>query len=110
MITITANAARQIRESAERGNMKELPMRIAATRNPDGSLHYGMGFDDNKLDGDVRISSGDIDVVVSPASLELLKGTVVDYVELEPGAWHFIFLNPNDPNYTPPPDQPVPAR
>jgi iron-sulfur cluster assembly protein len=26
----------------------------------------------------------------------------MDYVELEPGSWQFIFMNPNDPNYKPP--------
>ena len=28
----------------------------------------------------------------------------IDYVELEPGSWQFIFLNPNDPSYVPPQD------
>jgi iron-sulfur cluster assembly protein len=26
----------------------------------------------------------------------------MDYVEMEPGQFHFIFLNPKDPNYQPP--------
>ena len=32
----------------------------------------------------------------------LLEGTTLDYVELEPGEHQFIFMNPNDANYTPP--------
>ena len=102
MIKITPAAAEQIRSSASQGQMDDMSLRLAATRNPDGSLHYGMGFDDNQLDGDTHISSGDVDLVVSESSLQLLAGMTLDYVELEPGAWQFIFMNPNDPNYKPP--------
>ncbi len=102
MIKITPVAAEQIRNSANQGQMGGMSLRLAATRNPDGSIHYGMGFDDNQLDGDTHISSEDVDLVVSESSLPLLAGMTLDYVELEPGAWQFIFMNPNDPNYKPP--------
>lgn len=105
MIKITPVAAEQIRNSASQGQMDDMSLRLAATRNPDGSIHYGMGFDDNQLDGDTHISSGDVDLVVSESSLPLLAGMTLDYVELEPGAWQFIFMNPNDPNYKPPEGQ-----
>ncbi len=102
MITVTPSAAGQIRLSAKQGQMDGLAMRIAATRNPDGSIHYGMGFDDNRLEGDIHITSQGIDVVVSGSSMLLLSGTTLDYVEIEPGLFQFIFMNPNDPNFTPP--------
>jgi iron-sulfur cluster assembly protein len=102
MITITPAAAEQIRASAVQGNMEGMPMRIAAKRNPDGSIHYGMGFDDNQLEDDTLVTSEDIEVVVSESSKMLLDGLMLDYVELEPGAFQFIFQNPNDVNYTPP--------
>jgi iron-sulfur cluster assembly protein len=102
MITVTPAAAEQIRLSAKQGKMDGLPMRIAATRNPDGSLHYGMGFDDNRLQGDSHLSSEGIDLVVSGSSMLLLSGMTLDYVEIEPGTYQFIFMNPNDPNFTPP--------
>ena len=62
-----------------------------------------MGFDDNKAD-DVTVPAGDIDIIVSTSSAELLKDTTIDFVELEPDKFQFIFMNPNDPNYTPPAD------
>lgn len=102
MITITANAAKQIRLSAKQGHMEGMPLRIAAKHNPDGSVHYGMGFDDGDKDEDLRFQSEGIDVVVSPVSLELLTGVVLDFVEIEPGSFQFIFMNPNDPNYRAP--------
>jgi iron-sulfur cluster assembly protein len=101
MITVTPAAAAQIKLSAEQGKSEGMPLRIAATRNSDNSIHYGMGFDDSKED-DVTIAAGDIEIIVSAASAQLLKETTIDFVELEPGKFQFIFMNPNDPNYKPP--------
>jgi len=100
MITLTPEAAKQIRFSAKEGNLEGLPIRVAVTKNNDGSLHYGMGFDDVKED-DTSYTSDGVDVVVSEASKDLLTGTTIDYVELEPGNSQFIFMNPNDPDYKP---------
>ena len=101
MITLTPAAAAQIRLSAEQSKSQGMALRIAATRNSDQSIHYGMGFDDAKEE-DISITSEDIEIIVSPASADLLKNTVVDFVELEPEKFQFIFMNPNDPNYKPP--------
>lgn len=97
MITVTPEAAQHIKHSAKQGNMQGMQLRIAASRNEDGSLHYGLGFDDTTRDGDQTFSSEGIDIVVAPPSLDLLTGTVIDYVELEPGKYEVIFINPNDP-------------
>jgi iron-sulfur cluster assembly protein len=102
MINVTPAAAEQIRRSAKQGQMGGLPMRIAATRNPDGSIHYAMGFDDSRLDGDIPVSSEGIDIVVSGSSMPLVSGMTVDFVEIEPGSYQFIFMNPNDPHFKPP--------
>ena len=83
MITVTPAAARQIRLSAEQSHSSGMPLRIAATRNADKSIHYGMGFDDAKED-DISVKSDD--------------------VEIEPGRSEFIFMNPNDPSYVAPKD------
>ncbi|MEZ5540819.1 MAG: iron-sulfur cluster assembly accessory protein [Pseudomonadota bacterium] len=102
MITITPAAAEQIRASAQAGDMEGLAMRIAARREADGSIHYGMGFDDNAQEDDIRLHTGGIEILIGEASKILVDGMTVDYVELEPGSWQFIFLNPNDANYVPP--------
>ena len=103
MITVTEEAAKQIKLSAKQGKAEGMPLRIAATRNDDDSIHYGMGFDDSKED-DISITSREIEIIVSPVSADLLKDTVLDFVELEPGKHQFIFMNPNDPGYKPPQD------
>ena len=103
MIKVTPTAASQIKLSAQQGNSEEMPLRIAANKNSDDTIHYGMGFDDAKED-DISITSEDINIIVSPVSAELLKNTTLDFVEIEPGINQFIFMNPNDPEYTPPSD------
>ena len=101
MIEITPAAAAQIKLSLQESQADGLSLRIAATRNDDNSIHYGMGFDEVK-DIDISVNASEIDIIISPISAELLKDAKLDYVELEPGKHQFIFLNPNDPEYTPP--------
>ncbi len=101
-ITITETAAQQVKKSALESQTENLPLRVAVSVHADGSFHYGMGFDDvgNANGEDVNYHSNGVDIVIAKASIELLKGTVIDYAELEPRQFHFIFMNPNDPNYT----------
>lgn len=101
MITITQAAAKQIRRSADSGNMEDLALRIAASRRPDGTIEYQMGFDEIARD-DMLVNARGVDVVMRNDDKELLNGMTLDYVELEPGDFQFIFLNPNDPSYEPP--------
>lgn len=102
MITITPQAAAQIRRSAEQTRAQGLALRLAARRLDDGTIDYGMGFDDQRRDDDTRITADGIDVVISSASRDLLAGATLDYVELNPGEFRFIFINPNDPQHKPP--------
>ena len=95
MFTVTPDAARQIKISATQGKSEGMPLRIAASTNPDNSIHYGMGFDDKK-DDDQSMLSEEIEIIIAPFSLGLLKNIILDYVELEPGKFQFIFTNPND--------------
>lgn len=101
MIKVTPAAAAQIKLSADQGKAEGMALRIAATRNEDNSIHYGMGFDDSKED-DVTVTTEDIEIILSASSAELLKDTTIDFVELEPEKFQFIFMNPNDPNFVPP--------
>ena len=96
MITVTPEAAEQIRESARQGKLEGMPLRIAVTRLEDGGFHYALGFDDNSHEGDKTFQSEGIEIVVAPQSMGMLNGTVIDYVDLE-GKMEIVFINPNDP-------------
>ena len=101
MFKLSKSAARQIRDSAGSGDSEELALRIAATRKPDGAIEYQMGFDEVGVE-DVLLSSRGVDVVFANTQKELLNGTVLDYVEMAPGEFRFIFMNPNDPHFRAP--------
>jgi iron-sulfur cluster assembly protein len=101
MITITPQAAEQIRRSASQAGLGEVCLRLAARLGDKGAIEYGMGFDE-RAEGDAQFDSGDIKVLVSANCVELLTGATLDYVEINPGEERFIFINPNDPSHKPP--------
>ncbi|CAA6806938.1 MAG: Iron-sulfur cluster assembly accessory protein [uncultured Thiotrichaceae bacterium] len=104
MITVTPEAAAQIKVSAQQGNTGDMPLRISIERKEDSKFHYQMGFDDQLRPGDQRVESEGITMVVDGISLPLANGLMLDFVELD-GTMEFVFMNPNDPNYTPPQEQ-----
>ena len=101
MITVTPQAAEQIRKSAPKAGPGGLCLRLAARLDGKGAIEYGMGLDD-PADGDTKVETNGITILVSPGSIELLTGATLDYVEINPGAQRFIFVNPNDPSHKPP--------
>ena len=90
MFSLTPAAAQQIQQAASASSATDLALRIAAKIEPDGSLQYGMGFDEPK-DEDMRLDLAGIAVVIGGESQELLIDTVLDFVELNPGEFNFIF-------------------
>ncbi|HET9578157.1 MAG TPA: hypothetical protein VFP44_10050 [Usitatibacter sp.] len=92
MITLTPAAAMQIREAAARSRDAAV-LRVAARRLADGTIDYGMGFDEWR-NGDVRVVCEGVALVVAPPSRELLEGVVLDYVEIAPGDLRFVFAAP----------------
>jgi iron-sulfur cluster assembly protein len=100
MFKITEIAAEQIRRAAESqqppGEDAPLGLRIAAKIDDDGELAYGMGFDEER-ENDVKVETAGITVLIAPHSHELLAGAMLDFVELNPGEFQFVFFNPNEP-------------
>ncbi len=84
MLTLTPEAASQIREAAARSGAAEAALRVAARRETDGSIVYGMGFDEPR-EGDMPLDVDGIQLLIAPPSQALLQATRLDFVELEPG-------------------------
>ena len=101
MIKITEAAAKQIIEAAKQEGMEDMALRLAARRKDDGSFDYMMGFD-HPGEEDITITDNEAQIILSEENDAMLDGTTVDYVEMVEGKFHFIFLNPNDANYSPP--------
>ena len=95
MVKVTAEAVVQIQNAASQAGAEGMALRIAANRDFNGSIQYGMGFDE-QADGDMLIEAEGLKVLVATQSQALLGGAVLDFVELSPGNFQFIFINPND--------------
>lgn len=91
MFSLTSAAADQIQLAARRSGAIDVALRVAARREADGSLEFGMGFDEPR-EGDLPLQMEGVDVLISPPSQPLLDSTVLDFVELEPGEFGFVFL------------------
>ena len=103
MLKITDTALTQIKTSMSE-ETTGMSLRIAALQADNGSIQYGMGFDDNKTDEDVVVELDGLEILIAPGSRDLLIGATIDYVPLENEEMHFIFINPNDPNHKAPED------
>ncbi len=101
MIKLTEAAAKQVQASRNGDDSVGTALRVAVKKMEDGKFQYLMGFDEIKGGSDFSTVSHGVTVVVDKDSQALLQGATIDYVELEPGAFHFIFMNPNDPDYVP---------
>ena len=101
MITITPRAAEQIAKSAQAPGPDGVCLRLAARLGDKSVIEYGMGLDD-PAEGDTKVATNGVTLLIPPGSIELLTGATLDFVEINPGEWRFIFLNPNDPSHKPP--------
>ena len=91
MFRLTPQAATQIRNATLAANAAEMALRVAAKRNADGDVEYAMGFDDGH-ENDTELSAEGVRVLISSHSAALLNDIELDYVELTPGAFNFIFV------------------
>lgn len=91
MFTLTPSAAQEIARAAQAQGEGHAMLRIAAKLDEkDGELVYGMGFDDEREDDQVFDTPG-VTVLISPRSLPLLENTTLDFAEVQPGEFQFIF-------------------
>lgn len=91
MFALTPPAAEQIVRAAAEQADHQLMLRVAAKYDEnDGELVYGMGFDEERED-DLVIDSAGITILISPRSQPLLENTTLDFTEVQPGEFQFIF-------------------
>jgi iron-sulfur cluster assembly protein len=95
MFSLTPAAADQIQLAARQSGAIDAALRVAARREADGSLEFGMGFDEPR-EGDMPLQMQGVDLLIAPPSQPFLDNTVLDFVELEPGEFGFVFM-PQEP-------------
>ncbi|MDP1649081.1 MAG: hypothetical protein Q8M01_12905 [Rubrivivax sp.] len=96
MFSVTTAAASEILAAAARSDAAGMALRVAARQVADGSIEYGMGFDEQREDDEPATFDG-LTVLVGSPSRPLLAGTVLNYVEVGPGRFDFVFIpSPDD--------------
>jgi iron-sulfur cluster assembly protein len=91
MFSITPAATGELLAAAERSDAAGMALRIAARALDDGSIEFGMGFDDER-ENDETVEFNGLTVLLGARSRPYLAGTQLDYVEVEPGRFDFVFL------------------
>ena len=92
-ITLTQSAAKRVAWIAERQH-KAAVLRLAVDGGGCAGFTYKFELADGAEDGDAIAETDGVTLVVDPVSLELVKGSAVDFVEDLAGA-AFRVTNPN---------------
>ncbi len=93
-ISLSATAAGRIAWMIEQEAQDGLMLRVAVSGGGCSGVQYGFSFDDSVNPDDRTFERDGVTAVIDEASLELLAGSEVDYVEELVGA-SFQVKNPN---------------
>jgi iron-sulfur cluster assembly protein len=96
MISVTENAARQIQIAAADSGAEGMSLRVAAHYDDAArEIQYGIGFDEPR-DDDEQVEAHGVSLLVSPLSKEAVDDLTIDYVEVGPGDFRFVFIHPDE--------------
>lgn len=93
MISLTKEAAEQIRLAAANSDARGMALRLAARVNEAGMLEFGMGFDQERENDTIHESWG-ITLLISKHSAPYLQDVTLDFAEIAPGQKSFVFMKP----------------
>jgi len=93
-LAFTSAAARKVAALIEEEGNPDLMLRVYIQGGGCSGFQYGFTFDQEEKDGDTRIVTDGITMLVDPMSLQYLTGAEVDYTEGLQGS-QFVINNPN---------------
>lgn len=93
LVFTSAAAAKVADLIAEEGN-PELMLRVYIQGGGCSGFQYGFTFDEQEKEGDTRVVTDDVTLLIDPMSLQYLTGAEIDYSEGLQGA-QFVIRNPN---------------
>ncbi|ACU53209.1 iron-sulfur cluster assembly accessory protein [Acidimicrobium ferrooxidans DSM 10331] len=95
VISLTDSAVRKVAELiAQEDDAASLFLRVAVAPGGCSGYSYDMFFDSERASDDIEAEFGGVRVVVDPQSAELIRGSVLDFVDGLQGAG-FHISNPN---------------
>jgi len=92
-VDLTESAAKRIAWVLSQDEYKGRMLRISVSGGGCSGFQYGFTFDEDRTGDDVLIERNGAKVLIDDVSLDLLKGSVIDYVEDMIGA-SFAIKNP----------------
>ena len=93
-LTFTSAAATKVAQLIEEEGNPELMLRIYVQGGGCSGFQYGFTFDDNENEGDSKVITDGVTLLIDPMSYQYLVGAEVDYSEGLQGA-QFVIRNPN---------------
>ncbi len=93
-VMLSASAAKRVAELKVQENTPDAFLRLAVSGGGCSGFQYGFSFDRTRTSDDLAFERDGVTLVIDPASLELVKGAEVDFVEDMMGA-AFQVRNPN---------------
>ena len=93
-VALTESAAKRVLQLIDIEGKPNLMLRVTVSGGGCSGFQYGITLDDNVTDGDQVFTEYGVSLVTDESSLELLQGSVVDFVQDLIGA-SFQIRNPN---------------
>ena len=93
-LVFTEAAASKVQQLISDEGNPNLKLRVYIQGGGCSGFQYGFTFDEEEGEGDTRIVTNDVVMLIDPMSLQYLSGAEVDYKEDLQGA-QFIVKNPN---------------
>jgi iron-sulfur cluster insertion protein len=93
-INFTEAAANKVADLIQEEGNPDLMLRVYIQGGGCSGFQYGFSFDENENEGDTRVVTNGVTLLVDPMSMQYLMGAEVDYSEGLQGA-QFIIRNPN---------------
>ncbi len=93
-LVFTSAAAAKVATLIEEEGNPDLMLRVYIQGGGCSGFQYGFTFDEQEKEGDTRIVTDDVTLVIDPMSLQYLTGAEIDYSEGLQGA-QFVIRNPN---------------
>lgn len=93
-LVFTSGAAAKVAALIEEEGNPDLMLRIYIQGGGCSGFQYGFTFDEDEKEGDTKVITDGVTLLVDPMSLQYLTGAEVDYTENLQGS-QFVIRNPN---------------
>jgi iron-sulfur cluster insertion protein len=93
-LNFTSQAAAKVKTLIDEEGKPELMLRVYVTGGGCSGFQYGFTFEEQETEGDTRIVTDGVVLLVDPMSFQYLDGAEVDFKDDLEGA-RFVIKNPN---------------